>query len=198
MAEPTSPEPREVWLRDNARHGAVVSVALIWDFPAERLAEVEASWEPWRARHPEAEHSHWDWRRKADPEILRWLRLFAIEWEGIQGLMAVINQPRSSRLSPGARLVYVSVLEVAPWNLPSFTEVPLYSGCGTQLLALAVALSEESGWGGRIGLHSLPQAESFYEHCGLTRVGPDVEYGDLVYYELELGAAVRLRPRLGT
>lgn len=198
MSEQSPSVNRTVWLRENARPGEVVQATLVADFPAERLAEVEAAWEPWRARRPDAEHSHWDWRNKTDPDLLRWLRLFAIERDGVQGLMAVLNRPTPSRLAPDAPLMYVSVLETAPWNLPQFTDSPLYSGCGIQLLAAAAEMSEVSGWGGRIGLHSLEQAEWFYDHCGMTRVGPDVEYGRLVYYELEPGGAVRLRNRSGT
>ena len=197
MSDRSPPTSREAWLRENARPGEVVRATLITDFPVERLAEVEAAWEPWRTRRPEAEHSHWDWRQKNDPDILRWLRLFAIERDGVQGLMAVINQTSPSRLEAGARLVYVSILETAPWNLTQFTETPLYSGCGTQLLASAVGLSREQGCGGRIGLHALEQAEPFYDRCGLTRIGPDVEYGRLVYYEFTPDQAARWLTRIG-
>ena len=35
------------------------------------------------------------------------------------------------------------------------------------------------------GLHSLPQAEDFYEQkCGMTRVGVDPDYESLSYFEL--------------
>ena len=197
MSEQSPAGNRTVWLRENVRPSEVVQAALVTDFPAERLAEVEAAWEPWRARRPDAEHSHWDWRNKTDPDVLRWLRLFAIERDGVQGLMAVLNRTTPSRLAPDAHLIYVSVLETAPWNLPHYTDTPLYSGCGTQLLAAAVAVSVSQGCGGRIGLHSLEQAEPFYEHCGMTRVGPDVEYGRLVYYEFTPGQAAQWLARIG-
>lgn len=198
MNEVTPSRVRQVWLRDNAHAGAVVVATLTADFPSERLAEVEAAWAPWRARDPAAEHGHWDWRAKADPDLLRWLRLFAVERDGVQGLMAVLNRPAPSRLDAGAQLVYVSAVEAAPWNLPQFTDSPVYAGCGTQLLVAAIVMSEELGWGGRIGLHALARAESFYEHFGLTRVGPDAEYGRLVYYELAPEIAARLRSRFAT
>jgi hypothetical protein len=47
--------------------------------------------------------------------------------------------------------------------------------------------------GGRVGLHSLPQAEDFYSRCGMTRIGPDPSDNDLVYFEYHDGvAAARL------
>ncbi len=39
---------------------------------------------------------------------------------------------------------------------------------------------------GRIGLHSLPQANSFYAYvCGMTDLGQDATYENLRYFELE-------------
>ena len=54
----------------------------------------------------------------------------------------------------------------------------------TVLITEAVRLSLEMGLGGRVGLHSLPQAEGFYTHrCRMTRVGTDPHYYDLTYFE---------------
>jgi len=152
------------------------------DFPAARLDEVETAWSAVRATGA-AEHAHWDWRNKAEPRVLRWFRVMAIEHEGVQALMAVAREPLGSRLAIGERVVYVSVIEAAPWNVPLFTPTPRYTGCGSHLLGAAVRLSEELGCSGRVGLHSLPQAETFYSRSNMIRVGPDVEYGQLVYYE---------------
>jgi hypothetical protein len=42
------------------------------------------------------------------------------------------------------------------------------------------------GLAGRAGLHSLPQAESFYKtRCRMTDFGPDPDYFDLVYFEYD-------------
>src|SRR4029079_12680175 len=60
---------------------------------------------------------------------------------------------------------------------------PRFLGVGTALLSEAIHLSREDGHEGRIGLHSLPQAEGFYAQCGMTRVGFDPDYYDLPYYE---------------
>jgi hypothetical protein len=109
--------------------------------------------------------------------------LVAVECQGQpQGLMAVLRSPRRSRLGDG-HVVYVDYVETAPWNLKSSNASPRFSGVGTCLLAEAVRLSFESGFGGRVGLHSLPQAEAFYTRCGMTQVGADPSYFDLVYFE---------------
>lgn len=89
-----------------------------------------------------------------------------------------------ARLDPdqGEPLVYVDYLESAPWNLRA--ETRRYLGVGQALLKEAARRSIELGYRGRLGLHSLPQVESFYEHkCGLIGCGPDPGYYRLVYFE---------------
>ena len=44
---------------------------------------------------------------------------------------------------------------------------------------------------GRIGLHSLPQAEKFYRRWGMVDLGPDKLYEDLHYFELTTAQANR-------
>jgi hypothetical protein len=108
--------------------------------------------------------------------------LVAVECDGeAQGLMAVLRMPRPARLD--GQLVYVDYLESAPWNLKGFADPPMFVGVGTVLIAEAVRLSLEMGFGGQVGLHSLPQAEAFYTRCRMTRLGPDSSYYDLTYFE---------------
>ena len=46
-------------------------------------------------------------------------------------------------------------------------------------------LSENMEFSGRIGLHSLPQANSFYANtCGMTDLGADPAYEGLCYFEM--------------
>ena len=64
---------------------------------------------------------------------------------------------------------------------------------GKRLVWAAVRASFDEGFHGRVGLHSLPQSEAFYEEkCGMVRVGEDPDYNSLVYFELtrELAAAI--------
>ena len=86
--------------------------------------------------------------------------------------------------------MYVDYLESAPWNLKGFSASPRFAGVGTRLIADAVRLSLETGFGGRIGLHSLPQAETFYNRCAMTKVGTDPRYFDLIYFEFTSQQAI--------
>jgi hypothetical protein len=159
------------------------------------LASIETLWRPERdaliAAGESIENSHWDWRNKIWPVQNQQLTLVGVECEGEwQGLMALARSSRPAILSPGSRVVYVDYLEVAPRNLRVGEQRPRFLGVGTALMAEAVLISQEQGLGGLVGLHSLGQAERFYtDRCRMTRVGPDVEYYDLVYFEYPVGAA---------
>lgn len=63
---------------------------------------------------------------------------------------------------------------------------PRYRGVGKVLLAAAITLSVQEGKSGRIGLHSLPQADAYYRQCGMTDCGPDFAYSEwpLRYFEM--------------
>lgn len=78
--------------------------------------------------------------------------------------MAVLSLPRPARLGDGYA-IYVDYLESAPWNLKNGVEPPRFLGVGTVLLIEAVRMSADAGFEGRVGLHSLPQAEAFYRKC---------------------------------
>lgn len=129
------------------------------------------------------EHDHWDWRNKAESAAGGHHLLVAVECEReVQGLMAVLRRPRAGH--GGSPVLYVDYLEAAPWNLKATGSPPRFIGVGTVLIADAVHLSREFGLGGRVGLHSLPAAEPFYEtRCRMTRIGPDPDYYDLTYFE---------------
>ncbi len=96
--------------------------------------------------------------------------------------MLLRNMPQRSRRSP-KNLIYIAYLEAAPWNqqkLPFFTR---YGATGKTMILEAVAISREQGYGGRIGLHSLPQSIEFYHRLGLTYLFDDADYEGLPYFE---------------
>jgi hypothetical protein len=166
------------------------------------LESIEAKWSEAREQLAieglaPAEHSHWDWRNKVDSVEASFHMLIAIECNSEpQGVMAVQRLPRAGRLSTES-VVYVDYLESAPWNLKGSNSQPRYAGVGTVLIADAVRLSREMALGGRIGLHSLPQAEAFYTRCGMTRVGRDREYFDLSYFEFTNQQAISWLTAIG-
>ncbi len=88
--------------------------------------------------------------------------------------------------------MYVKYLESAPWNVEAFTPNPRYGAIGTRLLEAAVRLSLKEQFGGRIGLHALPnqRTEGYYHRRGFPRRGVDAQMEDLPYYELSAVAAL--------
>jgi hypothetical protein len=136
---------------------------------------------------------HWNWQAKmAEVAGLIAYRGFSVVCDGMtQGLMRLnlITLAREPS-QKGKPLVYVEYLEVAPWNRSDGRTTARYGGVGTALLVAAAALSVEEGFKGRIGLHSLPQADGFYrEACGMTDLGPDADYQGLKYFEMTEGQA---------
>ena len=190
MAAPSS--MRKVQLLD-ARDATrpFVPAVLFRDYPLVGMDAAENLWADARTQADAAalgggaaplEHGHWDWRNKAAAIHAERFMLVGLECESEpQGLMAVERLPKRGRF--GVPVVYVDYLETAPWNLRGIGVGPRFSGVGTVLIADAVRWSNETGLGGRVGLHSLPQAEPFYRNLGLTEFGPDPTYFDLCYFE---------------
>jgi hypothetical protein len=165
---------------------ALITATLIRDYPATQLDSVEKLWTPARGQITDSEHVHWDWRNKASSVEDGRNLLIAVECEGeVQGLMAVLTEIRPSELELAiGPVLYVDYLESAPWNSRDFPKGPRILGIGTVMIAEAVILSREMGYKGRVGLHSLPQSEKFYQdRCRMTRLGPDAGYFGLVYFE---------------
>ena len=190
----------EVHLYDVAR-GEPVPAELRDAITEQQLADWEREWVPELFKAVQhlgravVERQHWprsrrwDWRRKvaalqgmlANPG-------FSIVRDGLtQGMMMVDTVRRRCRVESqkGQHLVYVEFVENAPWNRAELLGLPRYHGVGSILIKAAVALSEDSEFHGRIGLHSLPQANDFYANtCGMTDLGIDPDYEGLRYFEM--------------
>lgn len=175
------------------------------DLKPEDLAALEREWGPHRTKLRHALTSrgierrrwpqslHWDWTRKGPDLKLLESKGFAVEYEGaIQGVMLTKTASYVSRLDKGKPLVYIDYLESAPWNwnIPELPQAGDFRGVGAALFYVAVMQSEQEGFHGRIGLHALPQAESFYAgSCRMTSHGPDPNKQSLPYYELSQAEA---------
>ncbi len=190
-----SAERSRVYLEDRIS-GQLVEAVLVDDIESHHLADFEQLWRPYPSVQQE-EHGHWDWRKKVDYYSGQLsYSCFALECDGkTQGLM-IVNTIERCRLpqQSNKHLVYVEYLASAPWNHSN-------QGCkgvGMTLIEAAIRLSIDDGNRGRIGLHALPQADSFYRTtCGMTDLGPDASYSPkypLRYFEMtEKQAAVLLR-----
>lgn len=188
-----------VFLKDRA--GNIVEAEL-WDSINEKnLADWEAVWLPELLRLLQQlkqdgieqqfwpQNSHWNWRNKIK-EIRNSLsnQCFSIVCDGLtQGLM-ITDTVKRARISTqfNQHLVYIQYLESAPWNRNELRDSinKAYSGVGSILVRAAVAYSLQSEFKGRVGLHSLPQANKFYANtCQMTNLGADEDYSGLHYFE---------------
>ncbi|HCN79006.1 MAG TPA: GNAT family N-acetyltransferase [Verrucomicrobiales bacterium] len=132
---------------------------------------------------------HWDWSEKTDwSRPLLTLQRFAITCGGaLQGLMLVNLTKLTARLpsQKGKDLAYIEFVSTAPWNRPEISGVQQFHGIGINMVRAAVELSRNEGFHGRIALHSLSQAASFYANtCGMSSLGQDRHYDDLDYFEM--------------
>ncbi|MBN1909930.1 MAG: hypothetical protein JW818_09340 [Pirellulales bacterium] len=175
-----------VYLR-NSESGALVEAELHDSILQRHLDDQLSKWKPLTTEHAE-EHGHWDWQAKwafFAPQLS--YQSFALECNGrTQGLM-IVNTIKRCRIQQQANkhLVYVEYLEAAPWNRRPIPGETQYKGVGQVMIAAAIQLSIDEGNHGRIGLHSLPQANTFYrDKCGMTDLGPDASYQNLRYFEM--------------
>lgn len=183
----------------NRHTGKYEPARVIREVDQDNLADFEQHWRPiLEARRADFENSqaaatgnvqdsHWDWVGKAKfARRAMGQETFAVECDGhTQGLM-LIDLMHYALLDPhrGRELVYIELLASAPWNRYATVESPKYKGVGRILVAIAISLSVNEGFKGRIGLHSLPQSESWYRgEAGFT----DVEFDHLKnmrYFEM--------------
>lgn len=196
----TAPVVRPTRVADlSAAPPVLVPADLVRQFPLARLVEVEHAWAPARRELSLAlvavggwlENRHWNWTNKVERVERGELVLHAVECAGaVQGLMATAASARRSILSNGEPLLYLDYIEVAPWNIAVPDHPARFGGVGKVLIGDALYLSRERGFAGRLGLHSLPQAEGYYARtCRMTGTGRDPAYHDLAYFEYTEAAA---------
>lgn len=187
LSNAQSGQPEAAELRD-----AITEKQLI-DWEAEWVPELFKALQRLKRSGVERRHwpqsRHWDWRRKT--EALQGMLAnpgFCIVCGGVtQGMMLVDTTMHRCRVDnqKGKNLVYVSFVETAPWNRKELFDPPLYRGVGPVLIRAAIELSKKEEYKGRMGLHSLPQANSFYaNYCGMTDLGPDQDHQGLRYFEM--------------
>jgi hypothetical protein len=135
---------------------------------------------------------HWDWKQKtARVQGMLAHKGFSVVAQDVTQGLAQIDLTKSARHPSeiGRPLVYLDYLEVAPWNRPELGSQPRLRGVGTALITAAVVQSVDEDFKGRLGLHSLPQADDFYRRCGFTDFGQDPAYQNLRYFEMTAAQA---------
>ena len=143
----------------------------------------------WRSRIPPQlqDEVYWNWLNKNRMYGSRGnYEAYVIENESeqiTQGMMLIETQNHRSRFDRRKRLVYVETLETAPWNRQNSQPAPQFKGVGTVLLKFAQWRSEQLGYNGIVGLHSLPESEIFYKNRNMIDTGKDPEKDNLTYFE---------------
>ena len=185
----------------NVAHSKPEAAELWHDITEQQLTDWEVEWRPelFKAvrrlsragieRQHWPQSRHWDWRKKivALQPMLANPGFCIVCNDLTQGMMIVDTAARRCRIEgqKGQHLVYVLFIESAPWNRPELFSPQQYRGVGSILIRAAVELSEELEFHGRIGLHSLPQADGFYVNtCGMTDLGADPGHQGLRYFEM--------------
>jgi hypothetical protein len=132
------------------------------------------------------EDQYWDWERKKQIYLSAAIGSFegyAIECEQItQGMMIIQTSGHRSQIDPERKLIYVHSLATAPWNRLNAGSYG-FRAVGRTLLQFARFRSEELGYGGLVGVHSLLGAEEFYLRMGMIDGGVDAEKENLRYFE---------------
>lgn len=143
-----------------------------------------------RSNWPQSHHWKWDIIAAQISRLLAF-RGFSVVCNGeTQGLMRVdLTKSARAAAHAGKPLVYVDYLETAPWNWAELGRQPRFRGVGMALMVAAAALSHEEGYGGRVGLHSLPQSEDFYRRRQMLDLGPDAAVQNLRYFEMSADVA---------
>lgn len=148
-----------------------IVVADLVTLNAKHVEDYEQVWrEPLRELDEEDKTMSWRFKKQL-AERHSYNEAYALEAEGLtQGMILLETQNRWSLFTQGKRIVYVEAIVSAPWNRYWIQRPPELKGVGRSLLDFAKQRSFELGYGGRIGLHSLPGAIGFYENRGLTRL----------------------------
>lgn len=184
----------EVVVRDT---GLQVPAQIISDLTVEEVSNAEASWEPTRASARSRPFTspltapkdlNWDWCRKtinAEPGSARVFGLKVKEsFEGLMMISTSTVKGRSAKTS-GQTFLYIEYLESAPHNQKAYVgDKAVYKDIGTQLIFAAIQASFDLESGGRVALHSLSTAKTFYHGLRFEDVGFDKAEG-LHYYELD-------------
>ena len=199
----------------DAGNGEITKVELDDDLSVGTLFDVEDQWSADRAALRDALAKagvpkdkwpgslHWDWgekswrlslsARRAD------YRVFGLRLKGVwQGTMLTVKDTHVASLPPdaGKPLVYLNFIETAPWNwdVEEVNRRRKYGLVGAALFAAAVGQSYAVGCDGRLGLHSLWQAESFYRGRHMVEVRGREKDG-MNYFELTAAAAAKRHGR---
>ncbi len=196
---------REVELHQPLTQIHIDTIARSWDPLLNRQASValakrklsgSSDRDSWNSilQSLECPDATWDWGSIADPSKMgAAYTSFCVYADGEVQAAMVLNLTMRCRYSSqvNEHMVYIDYLAIAPWNRRAIKSPIEFQGLGTVMLGIAVQLSKQEGWKGRIGLHSLPQSEGFYAKHRMELIGIDTKKEDLMYCEFTENGADR-------
>jgi hypothetical protein len=147
--------------------GAIVLADLVV-LEARHVEDYEQVWrEPLRELGEEDKTFSWRFKEQSAQRNPNY-EAYAIEHGGLtQGMILLETQNRWSLFTTGRRIVFVEAIVSAPWNRKWIQNPPELKDVGRSLLKYARQRSVELGYGGLVGLYSLPGAVRFYEQMGM-------------------------------
>ena len=189
--------------------GSVVDGTLIVGVTIDEVDEAVGLWSPYLHQQILAgvvrpQHAHWEWDKKARAvKDMPQYTICGVATGGEMQALMLREDDWARAKHPDQRghpIVYVEFLSTAPWNDVEIVPTPSYRGAGTILVTEAVNHSLSLDYKGRVGLHSLAQAEPFYrDRCQMIDLGPDpdMNHQGLRYFEFTKEAAQEFlkRPR---
>lgn len=190
--------------------GKMVEAALIASLTLREVELADVAWAPMIEQRKKLllqnkipqdqwpQHLHWDWRSKRKKTGFlnyKWIGIKCDgEWQGLL-LMELAQHFCQIAEQHGKPLIYLQYLATAPWNDTNFVDQPKYSLVGMNLMTVAIQESIEQEFRGRIGLHALPQADTYYAKvCKMTDPDKDPAMQDLRYFEMTEKQALKFLP----
>lgn len=156
--------------------------ATILPITPRHIEEIELIWKP-QLKHNNCWDQNLDFRtyfQKGESDT----KFYVLECNCMTQGVICLTSNYLSMLEPSKNLLYLNLLNVAPWNRLEIQDPPDFKGVGTTLTTFAVTHSINFGFQGRIGLHSVEKAEKFYEKMHFVNLGHDISHQNLKYLEL--------------
>lgn len=164
-------------------------LALLGFFSLPLASRTNAEWNE-KQRIFGAPDAHWDWRNKCAIAPNSNRKIFALlNADEVEAVMLLSFGKTSRDAENALPIVYIDYLAVAPWNRATIQNPLRFRKLGTVMLGAAVGISISMGLEGRCGLHSIPQAEGFYQLIGMNDFDIDPAYSSLRYFEFSAQAA---------
>ncbi|MDC5809273.1 N-acetyltransferase [Vibrio europaeus] len=120
-------------------------------------------------KYIQLDDSHWEWLTKSCVWKTNEYKWFFLYIDDSPQSACVIYHPKTSAIEHSKNIYYIEFLAAAPWNRRNPMSPQRFKSVGkTTLKHVQEYCSNELNWNLGFSLHSLPKAESYYQHIGMT------------------------------